>query len=282
MLRKISVSLAACLALATGGSVAHAQVGDPSGTFNIKIKQGGNTIVDHNVTIGPGGDLMDLRPTYADGDPEDFTQIGSIGAAREQSPVILKVVSDQSSNEAFRVTHWYIDAPVSLNDIYSPGPTSLFDPNGGDIDVTITGLGFSNGVAAIPMLLPTPNYYTSFMRDIQGHFYESSGANAYNQFGNGLIDVQVPGSEYLDGDLSHYTFDVHQTGTTTSWTWGHITNPGLLTKVNNGLGSTIDPLSAGYVFELGLSMAFVAVPEPATLGMLAIGAIPMLMRKRRR
>jgi len=266
-----------CLATVSATSVANAQVGEPTGSFEITVRQGGSIIAQDTVTIGVGGDLEDLKATFQDGDPEDFTQIGTIGAGAD--PIILKVTSDGGPSESFRILHWYIDVPVSLTDIYSPGPTSLFDPTGGDIDVTITGLGFDGGTLASPLLVGNDTYLTSYMRDWQGHFYESPSANPYNYSGYGVNDIQVPGSAYLDGDLSEYRFDVSGSGASSSWTWGNIVNPGLATNVHNGFGS-VTPLDPGYVFELGLSVAFVAVPEPSTLAMLVPGLI-LLARKRR-
>lgn len=278
MLRKLTVlSLFAVCATAFATQNASAQVGDPFGTFDIEVRQGGNLIAQDTVTIGPGGDLEDLRPTFVDGTPEDHVQIGMVGG----SPIILKVVSEASANEAFRLTHWYIDVPLAVNMIDLPGPTSLFDPNGGDIDVTITGLEFANGAAVTPLVLASPTFYTSFMRDISGNFYESVGANAYNQFGHTLYDVQVGGDKYLDGDLSQYTFDALASGTSASWRWGNIVNPGVTTMVNDGFGATVNPLSGGYVFELGTAVAFIAIPEPTTIGLLLTGGAAVLFRRRR-
>ena len=265
-----------CTAFGAAGT-AQAQVGDPFGSFNIEVRQGGNLIAQDTVTIGPGGDLEDLRPAFLDGDAEDHTQIGTVGG----SPIILKVVSEASPNEAFRLTHWYIDVPLAVNMIDLPGPTSLFDPLGGSIDVTVTGLEFANGAAVTPLVLASPTFYTSFMRDISGHFYESDGAHAYNQFGHTLYDVQVGGDQYLDGDPSQYSFDALAGGTSASWRWGNIVNPGLLTKVNDGFGNTVDPMSPGYVFELGMAVAFIVVPEPTTVGLLLTGGAAMLLRRRR-
>ncbi len=278
MLRNIiTVAIVGCLVVVGGTSVANAQVGNPTGSFDITVRQGGSIIAQDTVTIGVGGDLEDLQATFQDGDPEDFTQIGTVGSGASETPIILKVTSDGDSS--FRVLHWYIDVPASLTDIYSPGATSLFDPMGGDIDVSITGLEFDGGTLASPLLVGNDTYLTSFMRDWQGHYYESTSTNPFNYSGYGVDDIQVPGMTYLDGDLSEYRFDVSSTGASSSWTWGNLVNPGLSTKVHNGYGSTT-PLDPGYVFELGLSVAFVAVPEPATLTMLIPGLI-LLARKRR-
>ncbi|HPF39544.1 MAG TPA: PEP-CTERM sorting domain-containing protein [Phycisphaerae bacterium] len=279
MLRKMTaLGMFALCAAGFSVSRAHAQVGDPFGSFDIEIRQGGNLIAQDTVTIGPGGDLTDLDPIFVDGTRESHTQIGQVGG----SPIILKVVSEGSDSEAFRLTHWYIDVPLTVDLIDLPGVTSLFDPNGGNIDVTITGLEFSNGAAVMPVIVPTPTFSTSFMRDISGNFYESTGANTFNQYGNGLYDIQVGGDKYLDGDLSAYTFDMLASGTSASWRWGNILNPGLLTKVNDGVGATIDPNSPGYVFELGMAMAFVAVPEPTTASLIIVSGAAVLLRRRRK
>lgn len=279
MLRKMTAlgAFAICAA-GMGVTTANAQVGDPFGAFNIEVRQGGNLIAQDSVTIGPGGDLTDLDPTFVDGTPESHTQIGDING----SPIILKVVSEGSSSEAFRLTHWYIDVPLTVNNIDLPGPNSLFDPNGGNIEVTVSSLEFDNGAAVMPVLVPTPTFSTSFMRDISGNFYESTSAGTFNQYGNGLYDIQVGGDKYLDGDLSAYTFDVLANGTSASWRWGNILNPGTTTQVNDGMGTTVNPLSPGYVFELGTAVAFVAVPEPATMGLMLAGGAAILLRRRRR
>ncbi len=278
-LSKLGWSAVAALAMAAFASTAHAQVGNPTGSFEITVTQGGNQIAKDTVTIGPGGDLSDLSPIFVDGTRESHTQIGTTTGG---SPIILKVVSDGGALEDFRLTHWYIDVPLTTNLIDLPGPDSLFDPNGGPIDVEISSFEFDNGAAVMPLVLNSPNFYTSFTRDISGHFYETTGSNSYNQFGNGFIDIQVPGSLYLDGDTSAYNFDMLASGTSASWRWSNILNPGVATMVNDGSGNTVAPLTPGYVFELGAAVAFVAIPEPATAGLLMLGGATLLARRRRK
>lgn len=65
----ITLSAVACVGLLTVTPAANAGLGDPFGAFEILIEQGGVTIANETVTIGPGGDLTDLRPTWVDGDP---------------------------------------------------------------------------------------------------------------------------------------------------------------------------------------------------------------------
>lgn len=277
-LSKIGLLAVALLAALTFATAANAQVGTPEGSFNIKITQDGNIIAQDDVTIGLGGQLSDLSPTFVDGTPESHTQIGTTTGG---SPIILKVVSDGAAIEGFRLTHWYIDVPLTTNLIDIPGPDSLFDPNGGAIDVEVTGFEFSNGAAVMPLVLNSPNFYTSFSRDINGNFYETAGSNTFNQFGNSFYDIQVPGSAYLDGDASAYNFDMLASGTSASWRWSNILNPGLGTMVNDGAGTSLAPAVPGYVFELGAAVAFVAIPEPATAGLLMLGGATLLARRRR-
>ena len=264
MFRSVAVvAFISCLTVLSVADLALCQVGDPVGTFNITIRQGRAILADQSVTIGPGGDLGDLKPIGEDGTPESFVQIGTLARS---SPIILKVTSDGGPDESLRILHWYIDAPVSLSDIYTPGPDSLFYPLGGNIEVSISGLQFSNAVVATPLLVDNNTYLTSFMRDWQGHFYESPQANAFNAYGYGIHDIQVPGERYLDSDTSMYTFS-STPGASCSWTWGEVVTPGLLTSVNDGTTGGLTPLIPGYVFELGMSVAFAAVPEPATLAL---------------
>ena len=85
----------------------------------------------------PAGGRGVFDPIFVDGTRESHTQIGMVGG----SPIILKVVSEGSDSEAFRLTHWYIDVPLTVDLIDLPGPTSLFDPNGGNIGAPVVGEG---------------------------------------------------------------------------------------------------------------------------------------------
>ena len=273
----IGVAVAALILITSGNAKAQA-VGEPS-SFTITVKQGTDVIAQKAVTVGPGGDLPDIKIAPQDGDSESFCQLITMTASRTPSPIILKLVSEPTPDMSlFRLLHFYIDVPLSLQNIDAPGAVSLFNPLSTDqIEVSVTNMVFANGVAAIPQLCSSPTYDTSFMRDYNGHFYESPQTTAFNAHGSGIYDIQVPGSAYLDGDTSQYTFN-STSGVSSSWTWGHIPNPGQNTNVNNGQNSTT-PSQPGYVFELGLSVAFTALPEPATAGLLLLGL--MLIRRRK-
>lgn len=269
----------AMLSAAVWPCAAQGQVGEPA-SFDISVRQGGSVIAQGSITIGPGGDLEDIKTTWQDGDPEDFTPLQVMTGSGNPSPVILKLVSEPTANQdVYRLLHFYLNVPISLQNINLPGPDSLFGPNG-LIDVTISNMTISNGVSVEPRVENEGLFYTSFMRDYQGHFYESVGAHPYNYNGGSIYDIQVPGTKYHDGDMSQYVFN-STPGFSSSWTWGNIVPPGLTTNVHNG-ASSVAPSQPGYVFELGLSVALVVIPEPTSLSLLAIGFIAVLGRRRRR
>lgn len=277
MRTSIAFAMIASLRLST----AVAQVGEPVGSFDIVVKQGTTTLASQTVTIGfPGADLSDLKATFQDGDPESHTQIGTIGPSK--SPIILKCVTED--NALFRLLHMYIDVPLSMGNIYAPGPTSLFDAFAAPlIDVTITGMTFAGTTFATPQVLGHDYFYVSFVRDIEGHFYESPQTNPYNFNGNGVIDVQVPGTAYLDGNTSQYVFSATP-GASASWMWAGILRPDPLpsdTKVHDGDSSGVQSDEPGYVFELGLAVAFTGVPDPTTI-LLVAPALLLMPRSRRR
>ncbi len=261
-----------------------AQVGDPTGSFGIRITHGNTVVVDNpNVTV-PADIFLPIR----DGTPEGFVQIGTIGPFG--APIILKMVSDPDPN--FRIVHWYIDVPVSVNNINQPGPTSLFDPNNpGTIDVEITGLRFDNGADVVPLVVDNDTYLTAFMRDLGGVFYNLPLGKTLN-FPGPDTEVQVAARHFCDNDTGLYDinawcylgsdpFPGFQSGGA-DFGWHNLANPGPSTTTNNGFNPSAPSFGAGYVFELGLSMAFVGIPEPGTLGLLVIGLIPLFLRRNRR
>lgn len=256
--------------------VAHAVgVGEPLG-FTINIQHGATNVANKAVTIGPGMDLPDIK--ISDGTPESFTQIGTLPGG---SPIILKVVTEDDA--LYRILHAYILAPVSLANIDSPGPVSLFDPLKTDpITVSLTNLIFTGGSFVEPRVENNNSYFVSYMRDIEGKFYHLPNANAFNSYGHGVLDIQVPGQYYLDGTTNPYQF-ASTVGSPASVTWANMVNPGPAgSQVHNGFFSH-NPASPGYVFELGLSVAFVkAIPEPGSLSLLAMGLAILAKRRTRR
>lgn len=280
---RITAALAAT-ALAASAGAARAQVGDPTGTFGIKITHGNTVVVDNpNVTV-PADIFLPIR----DGTPEGFVQIGTIGPFN--APIILKMVSDPDPN--FRIVHWYVDVPLSTNQIFLPGPTSLFDPNNpASIDIEITGLQFDNGADVVPLVVDNDTYLTAFMRDLGGVFYNLPLGKTINFPGPGT-EVQVAAQRFCDVDTGTYDIDAwcylgsdpfpgFQSGGA-DFAWRNLPNPGPNTTTNNGFNPDKPSFGNGYVFELGLSIAFLGIPEPGTLGLLLVGAAPLLLRRRRR
>jgi hypothetical protein len=258
---------------------AWAQVGEPMGagalnTFGIKITHGATTIINNPSVVFPA----DIK--LNDGDEEDYVVVGT----DIDTEFILKVVSDGAASEDFRTTHWYIDS-IAPGDIHTPGAVSLFDPaNTSAIEVEISNIKFAGTLTATPLLVDNDTYYTSFMRNEPGHFYNSPSAGTFNQNGMGVIDIQVRGESYLDATPSQYTFSA-TSGGVVSWAWRDIVAPGTTTTVTDEFGvektSDIGGTTLGFVHELGLGVAFVGtpIPEPATLSMLVL--TPLIFRRRR-
>jgi hypothetical protein len=272
------VAALAC-AFSASASIAKGQVGDPTGAFQITVSQGANIIANDIVTIGLGGELSDLKATFQDGTPESFTQIGSVG----NSPIILKVVDDGDPN--FRILHWYIDVPTSLADIYSSSGDSLVNPASPDpIDVTITGLTFAGTTDVTPLIVNNGTYLTAFMRDV----FQGNGGRFYNLpdstfFAPGILSpqaqAQVAGNKFFDPNAFQYAFAGSNNLGFATWTWDNLVNPGAVGAAAINADGSLAP-GDGRVFELGLSMAFVGVPEPGSLSLLVPAAVMLMRRKR--
>ena len=261
-----------CLVIVSAVSMARAQVGEPS-SFTITIKQGASTLATKSVTCGPGGDLPDIK--ISDGTPESYTQIGTVGGS---NPMILKVVTDD--DPTFRVLHMYIDVPLSMMNIDLPGQTSLFDPsNAAAINVDVTNMVFTGGSNVLPQVQNNNSFMVAFMRDYGGHFYQLPQTLPFNAYGHGVNDIQVPGQAFLDGAASPYSFS-GTPGVVSSWGWHNLVNPGPGTTIHNGFSGGLPSTGGGYVFELGLAVAFTAVPEPGTAAMVCIGLFFMCRRIR--
>jgi hypothetical protein len=275
--RRLSLAALAGAVCLQSASMAKAQVGEPTGSFGIRITHGGTTIVDYPAVPLPA----DFK--LSDGDPEDFIQIGTIGP--NAAPIILKVVSDD--DPGFRIVHFYVDVPGNLADIHHSDGDSLFAPSdSGLIDVSITGLSFAGTTQVTPMLANNSTYLAAYMRDTYmgtgGRFYDLPEVTYVPP---GVIGPeaqgQVAGEKFYDGDLSQYVFTGSFEQPTASFTWGAIPNPGAVSSQVINADGSLSP-GDGKVFELGLSVAFVGVPEPGTIGLVASGLWTILTYNRRR
>jgi len=259
--------------MCTGPWTANAGVGEPTGTFALKVQHGATTIVDTIVAVP-----ADIK--LSDNTPEGFVQVGSVGS----SPIILKMVSDDDPD--FRIVHFFLNVPVSTEDIYAASSDSLLDPsNSATINVSISDLEFTDTTEVTPLLVNNNTFLTAFMRDNHlgsgGRFYSLPNSNFY---GPGMLgpfaQAQVPGSFFFDGDASMYGFTGSFAQPRATWSWLALPNPGPLGVPAINIDGTISP-GDGMVFELGLSVAFVGVPEPGTLAFLLPGMLAMLARRRR-
>ena len=274
MFRYTRLAVIAGVASLLAAAGAKAQVGEPTGNFNITIQQGATTIVNANVAVP-------LDHKISDGNPEGYVQIGTVGPMG--TPVILKMVSDDDAN--FRIVHWYIDVPGSLNDINTSNGQSLINPaDPSPVSVSITGLQFTGTTSVTPVLVNNGTFLTEYMRDTfmgtGGRFYNLPGSNFYAPGVLGpAAEAQVAGNQFLDGNNSLYTFGGSFGQPSATWTWGALPNPAGSSAINAN-GSLVP--GDGRVFELGLSVAFVGVPEPATLGFVLPGLFMMLRKRRTR
>ncbi len=232
---------------------AAAQVGEPLGPLGVTLRQG-NVIRVENPALP-----LPVNIKFHNGGANDFVIVGHLAP---DAPVILKIISDGAAVEPFRTLHFYLVVPKKNPDntinLNQAGPISLLDPaNPGPVQVEIKGLRFAGTPGAAPIVLDQLSFYVSYLRDLLGRFYVSPGTNPYNLFGNGVIDVQVPGARYVDAPIDPYNFLRTCGSAKSSWRWANLVNPGPNTPVQTGPG-TGPNAGGGYVFELGLGVGVFA------------------------
>lgn len=256
-------SIVALTAVLLVGSAAKGQIGEPfgggpGGTFSILITHGATTIIN-NPTVPFPADIK-----INDGDAEDFVVIGYLDSPANQRPVTLKVVSHGAAFEITRLMSFYIGVPsqnMGVININGAGPQSLFNPaNPGRIDVQIGKLEFGGAAAVRAQVQPQNSFFVSYMRDQAGRFYELPQSNAFNSFGHGSADIQVPGGAYLNAFPDPYALRTTCGTCSGFWRWRNLINPGAGTSVHNGLASipsSTGGFQAGYVVELGLAIEII-------------------------
>jgi len=145
---------------------AMAQIGEPApaytgDTFGITISQGGTILLQDGSVPFPTNIKSSPSKVFLD---DALNNWGN--------DIYLKIVSDGTADESFRVTHWYIG---------TEGSDSLFDPANCDpIDVEINGITFTNNAFVSPTLLDQDDYYVSYFMNEWGYFYQTPGTNNYN------------------------------------------------------------------------------------------------------
>lgn len=268
----------AAMAVMASASAAFAAVGEPfgagpGGTFSLKITQGNNVIVNSPNTPFP----TDVK--INDGDEESFVQVGTTPSG---TPIIVKLVSDGAASEDFRIMHVYVDVVDSLVGPIPPfsSTDSLFaiDPTQ-NIKVEIGNIGFIGTTNITPLVVNNQSFAVSYMEAFGGGFYMLPGTNPWNLFGQNRVDVQVPGAQYLDGTADPYQFSA-LAGNVVNWTYDNLESPAANTPAEFGIFASQMAVPGGKVAELGLGIAFVGVPEPATMGLIITGLIPLLRRRR--
>jgi hypothetical protein len=145
-------------------------------------------------------------------------------------------------------------------------------------------MSFTDTTSVIPVVPNLDYFMTAFMRDTNtstgGRFYIMPDST---YIGPGVFSpepqMQVGGNFFNDANTSEYQYTMMSyEDPTASWKWGNIPSPTGYDVV--GYDGSISP-SDGRVFELGLSIGFVGVPEPGTLGLLIPGMAIILWPPKR-
>jgi len=171
-----------------------------------------------------------------------------------------------------------------------PGDGPLFDMSGsGDINVYIDNLTFKTGSTVNSLKVEEfdkandGDYSAAFYQlDSNGWFYETPLSTP---FGSSWKMYEVSHSAFRDADTSHYNF-IGDIGSDIDIAWNNVYSP---VDTNYMLAYPGSPYpkkadtSGGAVFEIGMAAYawHVAVPEPVSIALLMLGAIPVIRRVKR-
>jgi hypothetical protein len=112
----------------------------------------------------------------------------------------------------------------------------------------------------------------------------------YTYFGDANLDGKVDGSDYSRIDNAYLYNRTHPTAPLTGWFNGDFNYDGVIngsdyTLIDNAFntqGALIASEIAAPTAQIAGDSGASAVPEPATLGLLGLGALGLLSRRRRR
>jgi len=247
----------------------------PAGPVHVMLQQGSKTIVDTWAPVPAGfkfdgTEAIDLNTTTPDG----------------QSKIILKI-HIVSPDEDLTVVHFYLRSVDDVNDPNGIGTGSLLDSNlpidYGRVTFGVEGLDFSpNPVGTF--LVDTEDAATFYMLlDLgpRGSFIALPQGRGFSTGVPGEAMWQVPMSAFVDSDAGNYNF-LGNVNVSPSAIWSAVPNP-----IDAGFGivdvatatQLTDPYSGHRVVEIGAAAFYAVIPEPATLGLLAIPLALVVARR---
>lgn len=245
--------------------------------------------VEFDITIMQGGNLVAqaLNVAVSGADPLDGNNFMKIGDLSGMTSVYVSVaMTDPTAEES--VFGFTVRAAEAGNPLM-PGVDPLFDTSGsGDINVYIENLRFMQSGLYTDV---TMTHFGSPYGDTAAalHFMAAGGwyyrlpDNEYWLSG-GKHTYQVPFTEFDDPNTGVYE-SAADTGTSIDFAWQNVPSPVDTTYnvTNSDTNATILDPTGGEVFQMGLG-TYVwgnAIPEPGTIGLLMLGGVVGLARRRR-